>query len=204
MGELEKIVAQHINYAIENTKSLDINMKDKILTEYQSFTSRVFIGLKTLSSLLVFWDTGFGKTLLGLYIIKNITYIYPSWRIFIFVKASLHKIWEEGVSDYCNKKVEILHYDDNNVFLKFKGKLENYKNKRDRVLIIIDEAHNFILRNKEKDYDNKERKINRLYRLISNVCNEKYNKLLLMSATPVVNDIKEFNILVNLLRKNIV
>lgn len=203
MNDLEKIVAQHINYALDITSALDVSIKDKKLTDYQLFTARVFVGLKSMSSLLVFWDTGLGKTLLGLYVIKNITFTYPSWKIFLFVRASLHNIWEEGIKYYCNKKVEILHYDDINVFMKFKNKLENYRTKKDRILILIDEVHNVILRNKERNYDSKERKIRRLFNLIRNITSEGYNKLLLMTATPIVNDITEFHLLVDIMRKGI-
>lgn len=197
----EEIAAQQIIYALENTKELQNTLGDKTLTDYQYFTSRVFLGLKTLSSLLVFWDTGYGKTLLGIHIMKNITFNYPSWRIFLFIKASIHEVWEEELKKY-NINAFIFHYKDINVFTKFKSKLENYKNKKDRVLIIIDEVHNLVSMNKDKKFSNKERKINRLFKLIRNITEEKFNKLLVMSATPIVNDIQEFNLLLDLLRKN--
>lgn len=88
---MEEEVARHINYALEKCRNLSdilINKQDKtklVLMKYQKFASHVFWGLETLNLLLLFWETGFGKTVTFIYILNLLHTIYPDWKyIYIY------------------------------------------------------------------------------------------------------------------------
>ncbi|CCU56098.1 ATPase, NPH1 [Choristoneura rosaceana entomopoxvirus 'L'] len=213
MFALDSIVGKHINYALDKTQHLpnkinnSITNTEIILQDYQYFASRIFIGLKNLNSMLLFWDTGTGKTLTAVYIIKYIKELFPRWIILIFIKKSLYvDPWLNTISSYISdtSNIKFIYYDSTSSLDKFNNiyrSIESSLNKKNRLLIIIDEVHKLISRSVKKD--NSERNFTPIYRKLIKLANYENNKILCMSATPITNNIAEFNNLIGLLRPNV-
>jgi hypothetical protein len=216
MFTLEQIVAQHINYALEKTSHLpdklvnSITNTEIILNDYQYFISKIFIGLKDLNSILLFWDTGMGKTITAVYIMKYIKELFPKWIVLLFIKKSLYlDPWLSTIRAFIGdlndiNNIKFIQYDSSSDIAKFNNiyrSIENSLNKN-RVLIIIDEVHKLITRTIKK-HNNTERPFNIIFKKIIKLANYENNKLLCMSATPITNSVLEFNNLISLLRNNV-
>lgn len=198
-------LADHINLALLRTSDLNSNFKDITLTYYQLFTARVFLGLKSFKRLLLFWDTGSGKTLEVVYIIDNLSLVYPKWFVIILTKASLHQDpWSNTLDKYLDKfnkdDIAVIHYDDPNSYLVLERKIKDINQKTTRILFIIDECHNFISRSIDKF--GKTRQTKKTYTIIKNLLDKKSNRIILISATPIINSLSEFGMLTGLLRVN--
>ncbi|BAO49434.1 nucleoside triphosphate phosphohydrolase I [Alphaentomopoxvirus acuprea] len=214
MFTTEQIVAQHINLAIQKTKYLPDILINKItndqvkLKDYQYLVSRIFIGLKSLNSMLLFWDTGFGKTLSAVYIMKYIKELFPIWTFLILIKKSLYlDPWLSTIKSYLDSTDNIIfvYYDSTTSMTRFNNiyrSIESSINKKSRILIIIDEVHQVISRTIQKD--NTIRNFDRIFKRLIKLANHENNKLLCMSATPITNTVLEFSNLINLLRPNII
>lgn len=147
---LLKEFSKHINYALENN-NIDENFyklnKEKIvLTEYQKFVSNVFL-LENFKSLLLFWETGFGKTIQCVYIMRHIFDIYPQWKIFLFVKSSLKKDpWLKTINAFIplalQQHIIFINYDLLNSERYFILQHSLVKN-IERVFYIFYESHDF-------------------------------------------------------------
>lgn len=207
---MAEIFAKHINFALERFENkfvpelLSIDGKKKLtLTNYQKFTVSVFL-LESMSNLLLFWETGFGKTITCVYLIKNLFKIYPKWKIFIFIKSSLSfdpwkKTINEFIDDHIKNYIYYIHYDLNTEQL-FLIK-NNSITQEERVFFIFDEFHDFI--KKLIPRDQKEKKLSKIYHPLIKSIKKKYNKVLCMTATPITDKKEEFNYEISLLRPGI-
>lgn len=188
--------AKHISYALDNYKNVfEPDFKDIVLTDYQQFTASMFL-LEDFNKLLLFWETGFGKTIFCVYIIYNIFRIYPQWKIFIFVKSSLkNDPWLKTINKYLPDNIkyyiDFIHYDHpavlNFLLLKLKTVLP-----QERIFFIFDESHDFIKKLIPKDTGALDRRLKPLVEPIIKNVNKGLNKTLFMSATPIVDSYKEF------------
>lgn len=202
---LLKEFSKHINYALENN-NIDENFyklnKEKIvLTEYQKFVSNVFL-LENFKSLLLFWETGFGKTIQCVYIMRHIFDIYPQWKIFLFVKSSLKKDpWLKTINAFIplalQQHIIFINYDLLNSERYFILQHSLVKN-IERVFYIFDESHDFIKKLLPKE--NKVRRLNSIMGPLIKGINKPYNKTLFMSATPINDSYLEFNYMLHFLR----
>ncbi|AKR04262.1 DEAD-like helicases superfamily D11 [Salmon gill poxvirus] len=200
------VMGTYLPLALARTTHFLPDFKDKHLRDFQLLAARFFLGLEENRGMLLFQDTGFGKTLTSVYILTMLkTLFYPHWKILILCKASLiTRPWASTLMDYCKdlSNFHIIAYDDPT----FSNKFFTYVNcitPKERVFVIIDECHNFISRNLTKD--GAERKMKRVYNeLISLVHNPKSkNKILLLSASPLVNSVNEFFLMIELLRPKV-
>lgn len=206
---LFKEFGRHINYALDNFKKkfkpelIDIETGKKIfLTDYQRFTCSIFL-LETLKSLLMFWETGFGKTIACVYIIRNIFLIYPEWKIFLFVKSSLtNDPWKYTIDkylpDHIKNNIFIINYDLMNSEQLFIHRLNSVQ-KTFRIFYIFDESHDFIKKILPKENEPIRRVGKILPELIKSI-NKSYNKVLFMTATPINDIFYEFNYTLHILR----
>lgn len=207
-----KELAKHINYAIENFdkkfKPELLNLKTNksiTLTDYQKFTASVML-LNTFKSLLMFWETGFGKTIECVYLMKNIFVLYPQWKIFLFVKSSLgDDPWRSTLDTYLSPAIKqhiyIFHYDiqnTENLFLLRHNSVLN--NTSERIFYVFDESHDFIKKLLPKE-NNSERRLTKVVKSIIKGINKEYNKVLFMTATPLNDTYLEFNYMMSFLRK---
>jgi len=209
---MERLIAAHINYIKSEYKldnyMLDIYNNTITLKDYQYFISLIYLFTKNLNSLLLLWDTGYGKTLTAIYIIKNLHYVFPKWKIFLFIKKSLHiSPWLETIEKYIDGKyrdnIIPIYYDSPTARELFNNYIHNIDMKTYRIFIIIDEAHHVITRSISKD-NVAERYFARLYNSIRKIGNSKNNKLLCMTATPIINSELEYFKIMDLLRPNVI
>lgn len=206
---LFKEFARHINYALDNFKKnfkpelIDLSTGKKIfLTNYQRFTCAVFL-LETLKSLLMFWETGFGKTIACVYIIRNLFLIYPEWKIFLFVKSSLtNDPWKYTIDKYLPEHIKnniyIINYDLINSEQLFIHRLNSIQ-KTFRIFYIFDESHDFIKKILPKENE-PIRRVGKILPVLLKSINRSYNKVLFMTATPINDIFYEFNYTLHVLR----
>ncbi|ALA62404.1 transcription termination factor NPH-I [Turkeypox virus] len=160
-----------------------------------------------MNSILLYQETGVGKTITTVYMLKHLKKIYSEWTVIILVKKALvDDPWTRTILRYAPEVMKdciIMNYDDQNFHNKFFTNIKTI-NTKSRIFIIIDECHNFISKSLTKE-DNKKRNTRLVYNYIAKNLNlvQKNNKLVCLSATPIVNDIREFQMLVNLLRPGI-
>lgn len=195
----------YMSLALARTTHFIPQFAEKTLRDFQLLVSRFFLGLDDMRGMLLFQDTGFGKTLTSVYMLSMLkTMFYPHWKILVLCKASLvTKPWAATLM-HCKDLANffIIPYDDptfaNKFFTYLKGVTQ-----RERVFIIIDECHNFISRNLTKD--GQERRMKRVYNEIIKLVHNpnKKNKILLLSASPLVNSINEFFLMVEMLRPGV-
>jgi superfamily II DNA or RNA helicase len=201
---LVKEFASHISYGLDRYKErFKPNLKEITLTEYQQFTASLFL-LEDFNRLLLFWETGFGKTIFCTYIIQNVFKIYPQWKIFIFVKSSLRNDpWLKTIDKFLPENIkyyiEFIHYDHPNILNFLLLKLKTVS-PQERIFFIFDESHDFIKKLIPKDTGALERRLTPLMDPIITNINKGLNKVLFMSATPIVDNYKEFLYMCNFLR----
>lgn len=205
--------AKHINYALETFKNdftpelVNLSSNDKTneiitLTPYQQFAASLFL-LDSYKSMLLFWETGFGKTIECIYIIKNLFNVYPQWKIFLFVKSALaNDPWRTTIDKYLPKsiqnKIHMIHYDlqnTENLFLVRHSTI----NFGERIFYIFDESHDFIKKLLPKENE-PERRLSKLIKPLINGMSKSFNKVLFMTATPINDTFKEFIYMMHFLR----
>jgi superfamily II DNA or RNA helicase len=174
---------------------------------HQFISAVTFLELDTLKSMLGYFGTGSGKTIFGCYVIANLKKIYSDWSVYVLVKKSLESVWREELAKMVTwdglemaNKIHIIPYDVS-TFHAFFFDIVKLKSVRDRSLFVIDESQIFISRcvNKDTQHVNV-RRMKTTYDYIKKSITRNFDKLLLLSATPVTNSIEEFRMYVGLLR----
>ncbi|AAF14974.1 m86L [Myxoma virus] len=200
--------AAYIDYALRVTENMtDVMTGSETVTlkSYQHFVSRVFLGLDKMHSLLLFHETGVGKTITTVFILKHLKDVYTNWIIILLVKKALvEDPWTYAITKYAPEILKdciFITYDDKNFHNKFFTNIKTISS-RTRLCIIIDECHNFISKSIIKE-DGKQRPTKSVYNYLSKNVALHHHKLICLSATPIVNSVKEFVMLVNLLRPKI-
>lgn len=199
-----KLLAENIALAKDSFEELfDKTLKDITLTSYQQFTASTFL-LEDFNRLLLFWETGFGKTIFCTYIISNVFKIYPQWKIFIFVKSSLRKDpWEKELDRFLPPSViqhiTFIHYDvpgtSDLLLHRLKVLLPV-----ERCFFIFDESHDFIKKLIPKESGGFERRLTPLMKPLITQMSKGKNKVLFMSATPMSDNYKELLYMLYFLR----
>ncbi|QQG31575.1 NPH-I transcription termination factor [Swinepox virus] len=200
--------AAYIDYALRVTESMTDTMgtdTEITLKPYQHFVARVFLGLDKMHSLLLFHDTGVGKTITTTFIIKQLKNIYTNWSILLLVKKALvDDPWKNTIIKFAPEIINdcmFITYDDKNFHNKFFTIIKTISS-RNRLCVIIDECHNFISKSLTKE-DGKKRPTKSVYNYLSKNIAMHNHKLICLSATPIVNSVREFTMIVNLLRPKI-
>ncbi|CCD83265.1 ATPase/ transcription termination factor [Squirrelpox virus] len=200
--------AAYIDYALRRTAHMPAEMTGAAtvrLKDYQHFVARVFLGLDKMHSLLLFQETGVGKTMTAVYILKHLRDVYTTWTILVLVKKALvEEPWMSTIMRFAPEIVKdclFMNYDDPNFHNKFFTNIKTVS-ARSRICVVIDECHNFISKSLVRD-DGKQRHTKLVYNYIAKSIPQHNHKLLCLSATPVVNSGREFSLLVNLLRPGV-
>lgn len=182
----------------DNNKSIG---PSKVVRDHQFFAACQFVFGMLTNSMLFFHSTGTGKTITACYVIKLLKVLYPEWTIFILVKAALHDTpWQTSLTtlELKHQYVFVLNYDDAGFPQKFHV-IQTSVKPNSRVLIIIDEAHDFISRIVPKIEVSKERPLRKVVAIIKRFMSNTANKLLLLSATPFINSHREFIYMMDLM-----
>lgn len=185
-------------------KPVNLSIKDGCnITQSKKLKSYQLIPLyhfKKHSSLLLYHSVGSGKTATAINIIKKYN---KTHNIILFIKAAVHQTWIQefnkwGLTDISN--IHIYHYDSINGYNEF----INSKYKYNKNFYFIDEAHNFINNVYSNNRLNKIKGVGR--QIYEYIINDKYknnSKILLITATPIVNEPYELSLLFNLLKPGV-
>jgi superfamily II DNA or RNA helicase len=181
----------------------------KEITTYQAFLGQFLNYRSPFSDILVYHGLGSGKTVSAINI-YNVLYSYtPKWNVFLLIKASLkndpwmkdlHEWIEKNDYDNRMKNIQFIHYDSPFADRDFLEIVRKSDSSRESVFI-FDEAHNFI-RNVYSNISSKKGK--RAQVIYDYIQQEKRDnsktRIILLSATPAVNNPYEFALIFNLMR----
>ena len=183
--------------------------KTDSLTLYQEFIGQYLNYQSPFKDLLIYHGVGSGKTntMINVY---NILYNYtPKWNIFLLIPASLHDDpWIKDINKWMKKddfekrfaNIIFIHYDSpfaDRDFLEKVRKADTNKTS----LFVVDEVHRFITNVYNNVSSKKGKRAQVIYDYIQQEKKDNINtRILLLSATPVVNTPFEFALIFNLLR----
>lgn len=179
------------------------------LTLYQKFVGQYLNYQSPFKELLVYHGVGSGKTntMINVY---NVLFNYtPKWNIFLLIPASLHDDpWLKDIYKWMNKEnfdqrfanIIFIHYDSPFADRDFLEKVKKADTSKTS-LFVIDEAHRFINNVYNNISSKKGKRAQVIYDYIQQEKKENSNtRIMLLSATPAVNNPFEFALIFNLLR----
>lgn len=181
----------------------------KELTTYQKFIGQYLNYRSPFRDILMFHGLGSGKTVSAINIYSVLYNNTPKWNVFLLIKASLRNDpWMKDLNDWIGTQdrenkmnnIKFVHYDSpfaDRDFLEIVNKADSSRES----IYIVDEAHNFI-RNVYNNISSKKGK--RAQVIYDYIQQEKRDndktRIVLLSATPAVNNPYEFALIFNLLR----
>ena len=179
------------------------------LTLYQKFLGSYLDYRSPFRDLLVYHGLGSGKTLTSINV-YNILYNYtPKWNVILLIKASLkNDPWLKELNIYLEKEnfedrmknIVFVSYDSPFADRDFLDKIKKMDSSKP-FLFIIDEAHQFINNVYNNISSKKGKRAQVIYEYIQQEKKEnKNNRILLLTATPAINNPYEFALIFNLLR----
>lgn len=184
----------------------------KEVTTYQAFLAQFLNYRSPFRDVLIYHGLGSGKTVSAIHIYNTLYNYTPKWNVFLLIKASLKDDpWMKDLNDWIEtndrdnrmKNLKFIHYDSpfaDRDFLEIVKKSDSSRES----LYIVDESHNFI-RNVYSNISSKKGK--RAQVIYDYIQQEKRDnnktRIILLSATPVVNKPFEFALIFNLLRPDI-
>ena len=182
------------------------------LRKYQEFIGKFMDYRSPHKTILLYHGLGSGKTAttISLY---NALYNFSSlWNVFVLIKATLeNKPWIEDLETWLNKdekkamraQIKFIHYDSpfaDRDFIQAVRSVDASK----KSIYIIDEAHNFISNVYNNVTGQTGRRASSIYDyMIREVKDNEDTRVVLISATPVINNPFELALIYNLLRPGI-
>lgn len=183
------------------------------LREYQEFVSKFLDYNSIYKSILLYHGVGTGKTATAINIYNMLFNYTPAWNVIVILKATLHsdnwnynkettdlyKWLEKSHLQERLDNMQYVHYDSPIADKQFLDIIRNSDSSK-KNLFIMDECHNFI----KNVYNNIiTRQSQKALKIYDYIVNEKKNnpetRVVLMSATPAINDPYELSLLFNLL-----
>ena len=179
------------------------------LTLYQKFVGQFLNYQSPFKEILVYHGVGSGKTntMINVY---NVLFNYtPKWNIFLLIPASLHDDpWLKDIYKWMSKEnfdqrfanIIFIHYDSPFADRDFLEKVKKADASKTS-LFVVDEAHRFINNVYNNVSSKKGKRAQVIYDYIQQEKKENSNtRIMLLSATPAVNNPFEFALIFNLLR----
>lgn len=201
---------------IRNSGDDPCNKKDKVgkakleLRKYQEFLNKYLDFKSPYRDILIYHGLGSGKTASAINIYNALYNYTPGWNVFILIKASLKGTWLKELKmwlkkdeyEYRYKNIIFIHYDSPFADRNFLDALKNVDSSK-KSLYLIDEIHNFI----RNVYSNISSKAGKRAQVIYDyiIQDKKDNpdtRVIVISATPAINNPYELALLFNLLRPN--
>jgi superfamily II DNA or RNA helicase len=178
---------------------------------YQQFLSSFLSYKSSFKDILIYHGLGSGKTVSAINIYNVLFNYTPKWNIYILIKASLHndpwlkdlKVWlDKNDNSLRMSNIKFIHYDSPFADREF-IELIKHSDAAKQTMFIIDEAHNFI-KNVYNNINSKTgKRAHTIYDLIQQEKKEDTStRVILLSATPAVNNPYELALMFNLLREN--
>jgi SNF2 family DNA or RNA helicase len=179
------------------------------LTTYQQFIGEYLNYRSPFKDILIYHGVGAGKTVSAINV-YNILYNYtPKWNVFLLIPAALEddpwmkdlKTWlAKEDNENRMKNLIFIHYDSPFADRDFLDKVKKADSSK-QSLFIIDEAHRFINNVYNNVSSKKGKRAQVVYDYIQQEKKDNINtRILLLSATPAVNNPFEFSLIFNLLR----
>jgi superfamily II DNA or RNA helicase len=186
--------------------------REEGLTLYQQFIGQYLNYESPFKDILIYHGVGSGKTNTAINI-YNILFNYtPEWNIFLLIKASLHDDpWLKDLNRWMKKdnfekrfaNIYFIHYDSPFADRDFLEKIKK-TDANNQSIFIIDEVHQFITNVYNNISSKKGKRAQVIYDYIQQEKRENINtRVILLSATPVVNNPFEFALIFNLLKPDI-
>ena len=181
----------------------------KELNTYQKFLGQYLSYKSPFKDILVYHGLGSGKTVSAINIYNVLFNYTPKWNVFLLIKASLKDDpwlkdlgnWlEEREKDVRMKNIKFISYDAPNADTQFLEAVKKSDSSKGN-LFIFDEAHNFIRNVYGNISSKKGKRAQVIYDYIIQEKNESGNaRVILLSATPAINQPYELALIYNLLR----
>lgn len=178
------------------------------LTLYQQFIGQYLNYRSPFKDILIFHGVGSGKTA-SAYNLYNILYNYtPKWNIFILIPASLRfdpwmidfEKWVTNNKEEKMRNITFVHFDSPFADKDFLEKVKKKDASRDTVYI-FDEVHKFMVNVYNNVSTKQGKRASVIYDYIQQEKKENpKTRVVLMSATPTVNQPFEWALIFNLLR----
>lgn len=179
------------------------------LNIYQKFIGQFLNYRSPFKDMLIYHGLGSGKTATAINI-YNVLYNYtPKWNIIILIPASLRNDpWMKDLNRWILKKdkegrmknITFVHYDSPFADKDFLEKIKKVDSSNP-TMYLFDEAHNFIRNTYNNISSKKGKRAQVIYDYIQQEKIENNNtRIVLLSATPAVNNPYEFALIYNLMR----
>jgi len=179
------------------------------LTLYQKFVGSYLDYRSLFKDLLVYHGLGSGKTVTMINV-YNILYNYtPKWNVFLIIPAALRNDpWLKDIKKWLTNEnydlrfanLTFVHYDSPIADRDFLDKIKKADNSKP-FLFVIEECHRFINNVYNNISSKKGKRAQIIYDYIQQEKKDNNNtRIMLLSATPAVNNPFEFALIFNLLR----
>mgnify|MGYP000156210207 CR=1 FL=1 len=181
----------------------------KELTVYQKFLGQYLSYKSPFKDILVYHGLGSGKTVSAINIYNVLFNYTPKWNVFLLIKASLRDDpWLKDLGNWLEpkekelrmKNIVFISYDAPNADTQFLEAVKKSDSSKGN-LFIFDEAHNFIRNVYGNISSKKGKRAQVIYDYIVQEKKESGNaRVVLLSATPAINQPYELALIYNLLR----
>lgn len=189
------------------------NIKTKLgLKKYQEFLGNYLTLKSPFKDILIYHGLGSGKTVSAINIYNVLFNFTPEWNVFLLIKASLKdEPWIKDLKNWLPKEnyeerfnnIYFISYDSpiaDKTFIEITRKVDSSK----KSIYIIDEAHNFIRNVYGNITTKKGKRAQVIYDYIQrDKLENPETRIILLSATPVVNTPYELALIYNLMRPNL-
>ena len=182
------------------------------LRKYQEFVSKFMDYRSPYKTVMLYHGLGSGKTATAISCFNALYNFSSLWNVFVLIKATLeNKPWIEDLErwlDKDNKKemranIKFIHYDSpfaDRDFIEAVRSVDASK----KSLYIIDEAHNFINNVYNNVTSQTGRRASSIYDyMVREKKDNDETRIILISATPIINNPFELALIFNLLRPGI-
>lgn len=180
--------------------------------KYQEFIGKFLRFNSPYRSILLYHGVGSGKTCTAINTFNELYDSNPNWNVYILLKSSLKSNWSEEL-DKCLKKdkslqdrrkrIHFITYNSPNASDIFKRIWTKTRIHADQSLFIIDEVHNFISNVVSNIQNNTGRSLLTYDLITDEIKRNKNSRILLLSATPIINRPFEIAVLFNLLKPDV-
>lgn len=181
----------------------------KEITTYQAFLGQFLNYRSPFKDILVYHGLGSGKTVSAINIYNVLFNYTPKWNVFLLIKASLRNDpWMKDLNNWIEKNnmdgrmknIKFIHYDSPFADRDFLEVVKKADSSRES-LYIFDEVHNFIRNVYNNISSKKGKRAQVIYDYITQEKKDNKNtRIVLLSATPAVNNPYELALIFNLLR----
>lgn len=179
------------------------------LHRYQDFI-RTFMRFDSpFRTMLLYHGTGTGKTRTTIELYNQLHDASPGWNVIVLTKKALQTNWEKELDrflsssdkDMRRKNVQFVAYNGPNPYTQLRRCLQEVKLKGiQKNFYIIEEAHNFV----SQVYGNTRTETRQSLDIYHWITNEletnETTRVLLLTATPIINDPVELTYMFNMLR----